>query len=49
MDFWEALGSAGSLVDMVTAEVGAVFEGLGNGEVGEVLVAESWCGIQVKY
>ena len=42
MDFWEALGSAGGLVDVVAAEVAGVVDYFLDGEVGEVLVAEGW-------
>jgi hypothetical protein len=40
MDLGEALGRAGGRVDVVTAKVGAVLEGLGDGEVRKVLVSK---------
>lgn len=40
MNLGEAPGGAGGLVDVVAAEVAAELEGLFDGEVGEVLVAE---------
>lgn len=40
VDLGEALGGAGRLVDVVSAEVAAELEGLFDGEAGEVLVAE---------
>lgn len=42
VDFGEAFGGAGGLVDVVAAEVAAKVEGFVDGEVGEVLVAEGW-------
>lgn len=42
VDFRVALGSAGGLVDVVSAEVAAELEGLVDGEVGEVLVTEGY-------
>lgn len=42
MDLGVALGGAGGLVDVVTAEVAAELEGLVDGDVGEVLITEDW-------
>ena len=43
VDLWVALGGTRGLVDVVTAEVAAKLEGLVDGEMGKVLVAEGWC------
>lgn len=49
VDFREAFGGAGGLVDVVAAEVAAEVEGFIDGEMREVLVAEGWllvsCGL----
>jgi hypothetical protein len=42
VDFWEALGCTGGLVDVVAAEVACIFDGILNRERSEVLVAEGW-------
>lgn len=42
VDFGVALGSAGGLVDVVTAKVAAQLQGLVDGEVSKVLVTEDW-------
>lgn len=42
VDFWVPLWSAGGLVDVMSAEVRAQFQGSGDGDVREVLVAEDW-------
>lgn len=42
VDFWEALGCAGGLVDVVAAEVAGVFDGILDWEGSEVLVTEGW-------
>lgn len=48
VDFRVALGSAGGLVDVVSAEVAAELEGLVDGEVGEVLVTEGYMSSQLR-
>jgi hypothetical protein len=40
VDFWEALGCTGGLVDVMAAEVAGVFDGILDREGGEVLVPE---------
>lgn len=45
VDFWEALGCTGGLVNVVTAEVAGVFDGVLDREGGEVLVTEGWIGV----
>ena len=40
VDLWVSLWRAGGRMDVVTTEVLAVLEGVGDGELGEVLVAE---------
>lgn len=47
MDFWESLRRAGSLVDVVSAEVTGIVDDFLDGEGGEVLVAEG-CGALVS-
>jgi hypothetical protein len=42
VDFWEALGCTGGLVDVVAAEVAGVFDGILDGERSEVLITEGW-------
>lgn len=42
VDFWVALGSTRGLMDVMTAEVASEFDGFGDGELREVLVAEGW-------
>ena len=40
--FGVVLGRAGCWVDVVAAKVAAEGDGVGDGEVGEVLIAECW-------
>jgi hypothetical protein len=40
MDFWVSLGRPGGRMDVMTAKVATVLEGVSNGEVSKVLAAE---------
>lgn len=42
VDLWESLGGTGGLVDVVSAKVAGIVDGLLNREGCEVLVAEGW-------
>lgn len=47
VDFRVPLGRAGGWVDVVAAKVGAPVQGVGDGEGGEVLVAEGWSAVSI--